>query len=108
MNKNTLQEPPFMSQRNRHHSHKRQKPSAAPPPVVLRVPPVAVERKPPVKYGKPFVLLEDSQKGTFIYNGGQWVRHTRTIAECRQDSQVKELPQKINGMTRYEICAPVA
>ncbi len=58
-------------------------------------------------YGKPFVLLEDSQKETFIYNGNQWVPHSKTIAECRQDSQVKQLPQKINGMTRYEVCSPL-
>jgi hypothetical protein len=36
------------------------------------------------------------------------VRHSRSIAECREDCQVKELAQKINGMTRYEICSPVA
>jgi hypothetical protein len=96
-----------MGQRKRHHHHqsKRQSSRAAPPPV--RVAPVAYERKPPVVYGKPFILLEDSAKATFIFNGGQWVQHTKTIAECRQDSQVKELPQKINGMTRYEVCAPI-
>ncbi|MGD9724431.1 MAG: hypothetical protein AB7O59_24260 [Pirellulales bacterium] len=67
-----------------------------------------LERKAPVVYGKPFVLLEDDQKGTFIYSAGQWVRHTRSIAECRLDCQVKELAQKINGMTRYEICSPLS
>ena len=61
----------------------------------------------PVVYGKPFVVLEDTQKGTFVYQGGQWIPHTRTIAECRKDSQVKELAQKINGMTRYEVCSSV-
>ncbi len=95
-----------MAQRNRHHSHKRHKQRAsAPPPAPLQA--LSAERKPPVVYGKPFILLEDSQKETFIYSGNQWVPHPKTIAECRQDSQVKELPQKINGMTRYEVCAPL-
>jgi hypothetical protein len=72
-------------------------------------PPVPTfERKPPVRYGKPFILLEDTQKSTFIFNGGQWVRHTKSIAECRLDCQVKELAQKINDMTRYEVCAPLS
>jgi hypothetical protein len=66
-----------------------------------------VEKKPPVTFGKPFVLLEDLDKSTFVYKGGQWIPHSATIAECRQDCQVKELPQKIKGMTRYEICPPV-
>ena len=78
----------------------------APPPPPLRAAPT--EKKLPIVYGKPFILLEDDQRGTFIYHGGQWVRHSRSIAQCRSDSQVKELPQKINGMTRYEICSPVA
>ena len=66
-----------------------------------------VEKKPSVTYGKPFIVLEDTHKSTFIYKGGQWIPHSATIAECRQDCQVKELPQKIKGMTRYEICSPV-
>jgi hypothetical protein len=66
------------------------------------------EKKPPVRYGKPFVLLEDAQKLTFIYANFQWARHDKSIAECRLDCQVKELPQRINGMTRYEICAPIS
>jgi hypothetical protein len=93
-------------QRNRHHnSQKKNHRSAAPAPV--RVPVAVAERKPPVRYGRPFVLLEDSLKVTFIYSGGQWVKHSKTIAECRQDCQVKELPQKINGMTRYEVMSPL-
>jgi hypothetical protein len=73
----------------------------------VRLPVAVAERKPPVVYGKPFVVLEDSQKSTFVYSGGQWVPHTKSIAECRQDCRVKELAQKINGMTRYEVCSPV-
>jgi len=61
------------------------------------------ERKSPTRYGKPFILLEDMEKNTFEFRGGQWVAHSMSIAECRENSQVKELPQKVNGMTRYEI-----
>jgi hypothetical protein len=97
-----------MGQRS-HHNNKRQKPrAAAHHPAILKTPPAAVEKKPPVAYGKPFVLLEDNQKDTFIYEAGQWVPHAKTIAECRVDCQVKELAQKINGITRYEICSPIA
>jgi hypothetical protein len=96
-----------MGQRS-HHQNKRQKPrAAAHHPAIVRAPTAAVEKKPPVVYGKPFVLLEDNQKDTFIYAAGQWVPHTKTIAECRVDCQVKELAQKINGITRYEICSPI-
>jgi hypothetical protein len=96
-----------MGQRNRQHAkpHKRRADSAGP---TLRALPTAGEKKAPIAYGKPFVLLEDGNKDTFIYSGGQWTRHTRSIAECRVDSLVKELAQKINGMTRYEICSQVA
>jgi hypothetical protein len=98
-----------MGQRGRHHSNKRQKPRAASQHApTVRAAPAVAEKKPPVAYGKPFVLLEDGQKETFIYNGGQWTRHAKTIAECRLDCQVKELAQKINGMTRYEICSPLS
>ena len=69
--------------------------------------PITFERKVPVVYGKPFILLEDDQKATFIYKEGRWLPHAMTIAECREECQVKELQQKINGMTRYEICAPL-
>ena len=63
--------------------------------------------KPPVQYGKPFILLEDSDKKTFEYKSGARVPYTMSIAECRQDCQVKELPQKVNRMTRYEVRCPV-
>lgn len=97
-----------MGHRNRHHG-KRQKPrAAARQPAPLRAPVAVAEKKPPVTYGKPFVLLEDDHKCTFIYNAGQWRPHTKTIAECREDCQVKELAQKINGMTRYEVRSPLS
>jgi hypothetical protein len=95
-----------MAHKNRHGS-KRPKPHTAAHAAAFRAPPAPPEKKVPVVYGKPFVVLEDAQKGTFVYQGGQWIPHTRTIAECRQDSQVKQLAQKINGMTRYEVCSSV-
>jgi hypothetical protein len=96
-----------MGQRNRNHG-KRQKPHlAAATPAAFRNPVAALERKIPVTYGKPFIVLEDGQKNTFVFAGGAWKPHTATIAECRVDCKVKELPQKINGMTRYEVCSPV-
>ena len=66
-----------------------------------------LEKRIPVVYGRPFIVLEDSQKGTFVYAGGQWIPHDRSIAECRLDCQVKALSQKINGMTRYEVALPI-
>ena len=60
-----------------------------------------------VEYGKPFILLEDVNKGTFEFKAGQWAAHSMTIAECRESCLVKELPQKLNGMKRYEIRYPI-
>jgi hypothetical protein len=95
-----------MGQRRHHHQPKRKaRNTTNAGPVRASLP--VYERKQPVVYGKPFVVLEDVQRQTFVYNGGQWVPHTKTIAECRTDCQVKELAQKINGMTRYEVCAPI-
>jgi hypothetical protein len=96
-----------MARRNRHHSNRQKPHLRAARETTAKVATAPVEKKPPVVYGKPFIVLEDVHKSTFVYKGGQWVGHSATIAECRQDCQVKELPQKINGMTRYEICAPV-
>lgn len=73
----------------------------APPP-----PPPRPEKKAPVAYGAPFVLLEDAQKQTFEYVGGSWQPYARSIAECKVDSQVKQLSQKVNNMTRYEVRSP--
>jgi len=69
--------------------------------------PPAYVPKPPVTYGKPLMILEDVTRHTFEFKGGSWVPFTMTIAECRKDCLVKELPQKINSMTRYEIRCPV-
>ncbi|MGC3968487.1 MAG: hypothetical protein QM775_14250 [Pirellulales bacterium] len=78
-----------------------QKPAARyspPPPPVQRPAP-----QPKPVYGPPFILLEDERKNTFEFVGGAWVPYARTIAECRLDCQVKELSQKVNKMTRYEV-----
>jgi hypothetical protein len=72
----------------------------------LRRPPEVTERRPPVVYGKPFILMEDDLKNTFIFEGGAWVPHSVSIAECRLTCQVKQLPQKLNNMSRYEVRRP--
>jgi hypothetical protein len=72
----------------------------------LRRPPELAQRTAPVVYGKAFIVLEDEAKNTFIFKGGAWVAHTASIAECRQSCQVKELPQRVNKMTRYEVRCP--
>jgi hypothetical protein len=91
----------------RHFSNKRQKARrSAPPPPPLRM--AQMEKSLPVAYGKPFVLMEDENKNTFAYKGGVWIPHTMSIAECRQECQVNELPQKVNRMTRYEVRCPLA
>jgi hypothetical protein len=71
-------------------------------------PKVVYQRKPPIQYGKPFVLLEDGDKNTFEYAAGVWVPFGLTIAQCRKDCLVKELPQKVNDKTRYEVRRPVS
>jgi hypothetical protein len=66
------------------------------------------ERKEKVEYGKPFIVMEDTEKNTFAYNGSAWVPFAMTMADCRQQCQVKALPQKVNGKTRYEVRQPLA
>lgn len=92
-----------MSQRRR-MPNKRQQRSNAPPPPPIRT---ASVKKAPTKFGPPFVLLEDNQARTFIFSSGTWVEHSMSIADCRAECQVKVLPQKVNGMSRYEIRCPV-
>ena len=90
----------------RHFNHQRKRTrSSAPPPPPLRY--ESVERKLPTIFGKPFILMEDEQKNTFVYKAGTWIPHTMSVAECRKDCQVNELPQKVNRMTRYEIRCPL-
>ncbi|HZZ27614.1 MAG TPA: hypothetical protein VFE46_06360 [Pirellulales bacterium] len=67
------------------------------------------EPKPPTQYGKPFVLLEDSDLNTFEYAAGAWLPYGLSIAQCRKENcSVKELPQKVNGRSRYEVRCPLA
>ncbi|MGV3486316.1 MAG: hypothetical protein ACO1RT_17990 [Planctomycetaceae bacterium] len=73
--------------------------------VVREVP--VYERKEPVEYGNPFIVMEDAEKNTFAYNGSAWVGYRMTMAECRLECQVKELPQKVNGKVRYEVREPI-
>lgn len=73
---------------------------------VVRETPVFV-RKAAVEYGKPFIVMEDSEKNTFAYDGSAWVPYGKSIADCKADGQVKALPQKVNGKTRYEVRQPV-
>jgi hypothetical protein len=72
----------------------------------LQRPPAVIERAAPIIYGKPFILLEDAEKNTFIFKAGAWVAHSESIAQCRESCQVKELPQRVNGRVRYEIRCP--
>jgi hypothetical protein len=99
-----------MAQKHRfHHNNKRRAGGSAPSDTrTLRRPPTVTERAPAVVYGKPFILMEDEAKNTFIYEAGNWVPHSASIAECRQTCQVKELSQRVNGRIRYEIRCPQA
>jgi hypothetical protein len=81
------------------------RPSSATPRSML-VPLAPVERPAPTVYGKPFIVAEDSSKNTFVFQQGAWVAYHESIAEARRTCQVKELPQKLNNMTRYEIRVP--
>lgn len=95
-----------MAQRRKFTQNKRQAARLAPQTRTLHKLPDPSERRAPVVYGKPFIVVEDEAKNTFIYKSGEWVPHAATIAECRQTCQVKELPQRVNKMIRYEIRAP--
>jgi hypothetical protein len=94
-----------MAQRRRPVVNKRQVARQATPTRSLVVLPPA-QRVAPVVYGKPFILMEDASKNTFIYQAGNWVPYSSTIAECKQNCQVKVLPQSVGKMTRYEVRCP--
>jgi len=74
---------------------------------IVREAPLPRTPKPIVQYGPPFVVLEDTNKNTFEYANGAWVPFAMSIAQCKQTCQVKELPQKVNNKTRYEVRVPV-
>ena len=96
-----------MARKNRFNHKRHQRTQSTARAAVTREPPKVYEKKAPIQYGKPFILLEDPQKNTFEYARGTWVAYAQTIAQCRQIFQVTELPQKVNGMTRYEIRSPL-
>jgi len=96
-----------MAQRQRFNRGKQKKTPVAVRAAMTRQPQPAYERKIPTQYGKPFVVLEDLNKNTFEYANGAWVPYSMSIAQCRQECQVKELPQKVNDKTRYEIRCPL-
>ena len=86
------------NKRNRHAPSPRGPQREAPPPYQL---------KPIVQYDKPITILEDTMRNTFEFKGGAWVPFNMTIAECRKGCLVKELPQKVNQMVRYEVRCPI-
>jgi hypothetical protein len=92
---------------NRPQNNKR--PRAARPASEQAAAPVAMsrERKPPIRYGPTFILLEDKASNTFHFKAGVWAAHGVSITEYRATSQVKLLPQQINNMLRYEIRCPL-
>jgi hypothetical protein len=72
----------------------------------MLVPLVPIERVAPTVYGKPFIVAEDAAKNTFIFQTSAWVPYHESIADARLTCLVKELPQKLNNMTRYEVRVP--
>jgi hypothetical protein len=95
-----------MARQNRFNKHRKQSSRSSRPAVVERR--AIPERKPPMIYGKPFIVLEDGQKNVFKYGNGAWGPYELTIAQCHEEGVVKELPQQINNMTRYEVRLPVS
>ncbi len=98
-----------MAQKHRFNNNRKMNRSGGPPrrDVVVRAATVRPEPKPPVEYGKAFVLMEDTNLNTFEYVAGAWIPYGLSISQCRHNCLVKELPQKVNGCTRYEIRSPV-
>ncbi|MEX2174308.1 MAG: hypothetical protein WD872_08100 [Pirellulaceae bacterium] len=94
-----------MAQRRRFTQNKRQAARLAPQTRTLHVAPAFVERQ-TVVYGKPFIVVEDAAKNTLYYKAGAWIPYSASIAECKQTCKVKELPQRLNGMIRYEVRCP--
>jgi hypothetical protein len=96
-----------MAQYRRPTPNKRQATRQAPQVRGLARAPDLAELPPRVVFGKPFILMEDAEKNTFVYQAGAWVAYEYSIAELRQTSQVKALPQGVGKMTRYEVRMPV-
>jgi hypothetical protein len=96
-----------MAQKHRFRNQRAKGPSRPPRAAPVSAPRVVMEKKPPVVYGKAIIVLEDEAKCTFEFDKGAWVPYPMSIAECRRECLVKELPQKVNRMTRYEVRCPV-
>ncbi len=96
-----------MAQRNRFNPKRDKRRPLTPQNSLLRQRTERVEIAPAIVYGQPVIIMEDENKNTFVYEAGAWVPHERSIAECRQDCLVKEMPQKLKRMTRYEVRSPV-
>ena len=96
-----------MAQRQRFSKKRQHARLMAPRASTPREAPPVLERKPPTEYGKPFIVMEDTQKNTFEFKVGSWIPYGRTIAQCRKECQIKMLPQKVNNMTRYEVREPL-
>jgi hypothetical protein len=97
-----------MGKKRRYNDKRHPVRTFTPPPPAPERRAAAAERRAKTEYAKPFILLEDANKDTFEFKAGQWTRHSLTIAECRESCLVKELAQKVNGMTRYEVRYPVS
>jgi hypothetical protein len=98
-----------MPQKRRFTQPNKRQAASRPPSDVRRsalVPLAPVERPAPTVYGKAFIVAEDAQKNTFVFQQGAWVAYHESIAEAKRSCQVKELPQKLNNMTRYEVRVP--
>ncbi len=97
-----------MAKRSRYNPKQDKRRPPSPTNSLLRRSPEPIEIAPAVQYGPPIVVMEDENKNTFLYEGGAWVPHERSIAEIRQDCLVKQMPQKVKQMTRYEVRCPLA
>ena len=70
-----------MPQKRRYTPPKRPGGRSTPETRTLHRPPALVERQAPTVYGKPFILMEDGEKNTFIYKAGAWSQGL-TLIHC--------------------------
>jgi hypothetical protein len=96
-----------MAQKHRFKNERAKHGRPSPPAPAPAAPRPVFEKKAPVVYGKAIIVLEDETKNTFEFQQGAWIPFSMSLAECRRDCLVKELPQKVNRMTRYEIRFPL-
>ncbi len=94
-----------MAQKHRFNNKRNRRPES--PHASRREAPPVYQPKPVVQYDKAITILEDTGRNTFEFKGGAWVPFAMSIAECRRDCLVKELPQKVNQMIRYEVRCPL-